>query len=76
MNDKKTGWLYTPGNSEALAGALHAALSLNAGARHRLATEAMNTIRENFTNDRMCAQTLGVYSELLWDEDAPEGTVV
>jgi glycosyltransferase involved in cell wall biosynthesis len=76
VNDKKTGWLYTPGNSEALAGALHAALSLNAGARHRLATEAMNTIRENFTNDRMCAQTLGVYSELLWDEDAPEGTVV
>ena len=60
-----TGWLYKPGNSESLATALHAALALKAEARYRLAAEAMRRVRANFVIDRMCAETLAVYAEVL-----------
>lgn len=68
-----TGWLFRPGNAESLAQALHAALALNSGARHRLAEEGMRNIRANFANDRMCSETLGVYEEVLFGADAGEG---
>lgn len=69
----ETGWLFTPGNAESLAQALHAALSLNSGARHRLAEEAMQTIRSDFNNTRMCAETLAVYEEVMFGAGAGEG---
>lgn len=69
----QTGWLFTPGNAESLAQALHAALSLNSGARHRLAEEAMRVIRSDFTNARMWAETQAVYEEVLFGAGAGEG---
>jgi len=69
----ETGWLFTPGNAESLAQALHAALSLNSGARHRLAEEAMRGIRSNFTNARMCAEILAVYEEVMIGAGAGTG---
>ncbi len=65
VDDKVTGWLYRPNNSESMAAALHAALSLDAPARLRLGGEAMRAMRERFTVERMCADTLAVYAEVL-----------
>lgn len=65
VDDKETGWLFRPGNSESMAAALHAALALDAAARLRLAETAMRAMRERFTVERMCADTLAVYAEVL-----------
>jgi glycosyltransferase involved in cell wall biosynthesis len=69
----QTGWLFEPGDAESLAAALRAALSLNSGARHRLAEEAMGVVREKFSNERMCADTLKVYEEVMFGERTGEG---
>lgn len=74
INHGTTGWLFQAGDAESLAAALRTALSLNSGARHRLAEEAMVTVRQNFTSDRMCADILKVYEEVLFGEGAEEGT--
>lgn len=73
VQEGETGWLFKPGNAESLAQALHTALALNSGARHRLAEEAMRRIRSDFANDRMCSETLGVYEEVLFGSGAGEG---
>ena len=65
VDDGVTGWLFRPDNSERMAAALHAALSLDAPARLRLAETAMRQMRERFTVERMCADTLRVYAEVL-----------
>jgi glycosyltransferase involved in cell wall biosynthesis len=69
----QTGWLFEPGDAESLAASLRTALSLNSGARHRLAEEALDTVRVNFSNERMCADTLKVYEEVLFGEGSGEG---
>ncbi len=69
----RTGWLFEPGDADSLATALGAALSLNSGARHRLAEEAMDMVRAKFTNRKMCADTLKVYEEVLSGGDTGEG---
>ncbi len=69
----RTGWLFEPGDAQSLAAAMGTALSLNAGARHRLAEEAMAGVRVNFTNQRMCAATLKVYQEVLLGENTRKG---
>ncbi len=61
----KTGWLVPPGNSDALAQALHEALSLDPSQRAALATESMAHIAKNFTKALMIEKTLDVYSEFL-----------
>lgn len=61
----ETGWLVTPGDPEALAGAINEALSLNANQRAILATRAMTRVAENFTKESMAEKTLAVYAELL-----------
>ncbi len=73
VREGETGWLFTPGSGESLAQALHAALALNSGARHRLAEVAMRGIRSDFTNERMCGETLAVYEEVLFGTAAGEG---
>jgi glycosyltransferase involved in cell wall biosynthesis len=67
VEDGRTGWLFKPNNSEALAAALHSALSLRAETRYRLAADAMRTMRARFTNQHMCTETLAVYAEVLND---------
>ncbi len=60
----KTGWLYPPGDADALAEAVGQALAMNAEARERLAKKAMAHIAANFSKEKMCAETLSVYDEL------------
>jgi glycosyltransferase involved in cell wall biosynthesis len=73
ITQDRTGWLFEPGDAESLAAALRAAISLNSGARHRLAVEAVGAARGHFANERMCADTLKVYEELLFGENTGEG---
>ncbi len=61
----ETGLLVEPGDARALARAIDAALNLDAERREAMAQVAINHIRANFTLERMCAETLVVYEEVL-----------
>jgi len=61
----ETGLLVEPGDARALARALDAALDLDAERRKAMAQVAIHNVRENFTLERMCAETLAVYEEVL-----------
>jgi len=60
-----TGWLVAPGDVNALSRALHDAIALDTRQRAMLATRAMSHVIQHFTNEKMCAETLDVYAELL-----------
>lgn len=64
-----TGWLFRPGDPDALAEGIRTALTLDPADRDRLAERAVAHVREHFSRYQMCARTLAVYSELL-DERA------
>lgn len=66
----KTGLLFTPGDAEALALAIAETLALDSGAREALAAKAMAHIRANFTKEKMCAETLALYRELMEERAA------
>ena len=61
----KTGWLAKPGDVDSLANALAAALSLGPRQRKKLAFAARQHIKENFSTDAMCAQTIKIYGRVL-----------
>jgi glycosyltransferase involved in cell wall biosynthesis len=61
----ETGWLTRPGDPDALATALAAALALDEAARTRVAAAAIAHAQAHFSKDAMCAMTLAVYRELL-----------
>ncbi len=63
--DGKTGWRVPPGDADALAKALHAALGLTEAQRAAMAAAAIAKVRENFSKQSMCARTLAVYNEVL-----------
>ncbi|MDB5597655.1 MAG: glycosyl transferase, partial [Hyphomicrobiales bacterium] len=63
--DKRTGWTVPPRDAEALADALETILGLGAAARESLATRARAHVESAFTLERMCAQTLELYTRLL-----------
>lgn len=62
---ERTGWLVPPGDAEALADAIAAAVSLSAQDRSALGTRARAHVLRSFTLDAMCRQTLAVYDTLL-----------
>ena len=61
----ETGWLVPPGDADALAQALRAALTMTRDERDRVAQRAIAHVREKFTKAQMCEKTLEAYSELL-----------
>lgn len=61
----ETGWLYPPGDVEALTQALDRVLKLSRETRAVLAAKAIRNVRENFSLAAMCAKTLDVYDEVL-----------
>jgi glycosyltransferase involved in cell wall biosynthesis len=61
----ETAWAVPPNDADALAEALADALSLDAGQRAILGERAMAYVNARFTKDRMCADTLAVYDELM-----------
>jgi glycosyltransferase involved in cell wall biosynthesis len=72
VDDRRTGWLFNPGNAESMAAALHQALALDSLARAKLAVAGKRAVRARFTKERMCAGTLGVYAEVLGRAPATE----
>jgi glycosyltransferase involved in cell wall biosynthesis len=66
----KTGLLFTPGDADALALAIAETLALDSAAREALAEDAIAHIRANFTKEKMCAETLALYRELLKERAA------
>jgi glycosyltransferase involved in cell wall biosynthesis len=61
----ETGWLVPPKDTAALAAALAEALDLDAQDRALLATRAMSHVAKNFTNAKMCKETLDAYAEVM-----------
>jgi glycosyltransferase involved in cell wall biosynthesis len=63
--EDRTAFLFPPGDAAALADMIRKALSLDAGARERLAADARAHVRANFDKAQMCAATLALYREIL-----------
>lgn len=60
-----TGWLFQPGNADDFAGKIKAALSLNEEERAAFHERAIANVRAHFTRERMCADTLSLYRDLI-----------
>jgi glycosyltransferase involved in cell wall biosynthesis len=63
--DARTGWRVKAGDSEALADALHNALTLGASAREAMARRARAHVESQFSLERMTRETLQVYAEVM-----------
>jgi len=63
--DRETGWLFKVGDSDELAECLRQALSLDDTQRAQLSAHAISHIEQNFTNAKMCNDTMEVYADLL-----------
>ncbi|WP_448204187.1 glycosyltransferase family 4 protein [Azospirillum sp. sgz302134] len=61
----ETAWVVPPADSDALAKALDEALSLTPEQRDAIGARAQAFVADRYTKQRMCADTLGVYAELL-----------
>jgi glycosyltransferase involved in cell wall biosynthesis len=61
----ETGWLYPPGDVEALTRALDKVLRVSQETRAAIAARAIQNVRDNFSLATMCAKTLDVYNEVL-----------
>src|SRR5215204_6261527 len=62
---ERTGWRIPPGDADALAQAIGAALSIGASAREALAMRARAHVERHFSLERMVADTLDVYCALV-----------
>jgi glycosyltransferase involved in cell wall biosynthesis len=61
----ETGWMFPPGDVDALASKLDKVLRLSGDARKRLADKAIAHVRTNFSKQAMCDKTVDVYRELI-----------
>jgi len=74
--DGETGWLTPPGDAAALAQALGKALDLNEYQRRSMAERAIAHVSQNFSRERMTADTLAIYDELLTNQAAETAKAV
>jgi len=61
----RTGWLFLPGDADALASVLDDALALAPDDAARMGARARRHASQSFTSDAMCAATLKVYEDVL-----------
>jgi len=61
----ETGWLFPPGDVEALAATLDKVLGMSRETRSALAEKAIANVAKNFSKQGMCDKTLDVYREVL-----------
>lgn len=65
--DGKTGWLVIPGDVDDLARGMGEALKASQDEKSILAMETRQWVESRFSVEKMCADTLAVYIELLQD---------
>lgn len=65
LAEKRTGWRCPPGDADALAEALRAALNLSPATRTALADRSRAHVENQFSLELMVSRTLDVYSALL-----------
>lgn len=63
--DGKTGFLVPPNNAQALADKLDFALNMKPEARAAMEKAAREHVVENFSIEKMCAETVKLYEEVL-----------
>ena len=63
--DGQTGWLVEPGNAEAMADVLGAALALAGEERMAIGERGRMRVEERFTTEKMCSATLALYRQML-----------
>lgn len=61
----ETGWLIPPGDPDALAAALAAAIDAGPEARARMGAAGRARVRKRYTAEAMCRATLEVYARVL-----------
>jgi glycosyltransferase involved in cell wall biosynthesis len=71
-----TGWLFPPGDVRVLSERIAHVIRLDEEHRHRIADEAIRNAQENFSKDKMCAETLAVYREILNERVAAAGGIL
>ena len=64
IDDGATGFLVPPGDAAALAAKLDEMLSLPAERKAAIRAAALESVRTNFSTDRMCAETIALYRSL------------
>jgi glycosyltransferase involved in cell wall biosynthesis len=64
VENGRTGWLYPPGDAEALAEALDRALSLDPSARAHMGMAGRARVANRFTVAAMQRRTLAVYEQV------------
>lgn len=62
--DGRTGWLVPPGDADALARRLDEILDLPEERKKAVGRAAVESVRANFSIEKMCAATLALYREL------------
>ena len=65
--DGQTGFLFGPGNPDALAEGIRRALALSEAQRQAMSEAAISHARTNYSKHDMCLRTLSVYAEVLPD---------
>lgn len=65
IRDQETGLLVPPGDGHALSAALERLMSAGAQGRAAMGLAGREHIAKNFTVERMCADTLALYRELM-----------
>jgi len=65
VREGETGWLFNPSDPYDLALKIDLALKLSPEARAAMHAAGVENVRTRFTKERMCADTLAVYDELL-----------
>lgn len=65
-----TGWLFPPGDVRMLSERIAHVIRLDEEHRHRIADEAIQNAQENFSKEKMCAESLAVYREVLGERVA------
>ncbi|PVB61206.1 glycosyl transferase [Labrenzia sp. 011] len=71
--DRRTGWRVPPGDPQALADAIQAALALDPATMEKMSSRALDHVRRNFSVETMCARTLAVYGQQLNGAQAASG---
>ena len=64
IQDGKTGFLVPVGDADALAHKLDEIIDMPLEARQKIASAAIESVRENFSIQKMCDKTLAIYRGL------------